>query len=141
MGDQLTQVEIILKTYVHELPEPDQIWPHEVKRAFAWLNKHLFSPAFSLARTQEICRVTDHNFSLRFKHYVGMPPGRYISHHRVEAARLLLLHEPLRELPVSEIAFAVGYERVTTFTTAFTKKTGLPPHTWREEQLEIRRKY
>ena len=140
MRDQLTQVEIILQTYVQELPEPDQIWPHEVKRAIAWLNKHLFSPTCRLTRMKEICRIYGNNFSLRFKHYVGMPPARYISHHRIEAARLLLLDEQLRELPVSEIAFYVGYERATTFTTAFTKKTGLPPHNWREKQGNSRRK-
>jgi|GEM_PF-1463859 len=136
MRDPLTQAEIILKTYVHELPEPDQTCPHEVKRAIVWLNEHLFSSICRLATMQEICHVTGHNFSLRFKHYVGMPPGRYISHHRIEAARLLLLHERLRELPVSEIAFAVGYERTTTFATAFTKKTGLPPRVRRDRQLK-----
>ena len=136
MRDPLTQAEIILKTYVHELPEPDQIWSHEVKRAIVRLNEHLFSPECRLARMKKICRVSGRNFSLRFKHYVGMPPVRYISHHRIEAARLLLLDEQLRELPVSEIAFAVGYERTTTFATAFRKKTGLPPHAWRDRQLK-----
>lgn len=140
MRDQSKRIEMILETYAEELPKPDPIYPNEVKRAIAWLNGHLFSSTCRLSRMKEICRVSGHNFSLRFSHYVGMPPARYISHHRVEAARLLLLHEQLCELPIGEIAFLVGYERVTTFTTAFTKKTGLPPHTWRQQQLEIRRK-
>lgn len=140
MRDEATRIQHLLNEYKVHLPEPNGTGQFDVKCAISYFIKHLFNISCCVGSMRMACRIPQNNFSLRFKHYTGMSPASYISHHRIEAAKLLLSDERLKDVPVSEIGFAVGYERASTFTTMFTKKAGMSPGKWRHQQLKKRRK-
>ncbi|HMB97437.1 MAG TPA: helix-turn-helix domain-containing protein [Balneolaceae bacterium] len=75
------------------------------------------------------------NYSGRFKRQVGLSPREYITHHRIGAAKLLLMDKRLKILSLGDIGYAVGYERLHSFSMTFKNKTAKWPGEWREGYL------
>lgn len=67
-----------------------------------------------------------------FKRETGESLGAYVRRAKMERARRLL---EVRKLTVAQVARAVGYARVPSFTVAFEHETGLSPTAWRARQL------
>ena len=59
---------------------------------------------------------------------VGVPPGRYLTTVRVEAAMRLLLH---REYTLDVIASLCGFSGANYLCRVFKKETGQSPAQWR----------
>lgn len=71
------------------------------------------------------------HFSRLFRKNTGLPPGQYLSAVRLfEAKRLLMT----TSRTVADIVTTVGYSSVGTFTTRFTRATGMSPTHFRESQ-------
>ncbi len=66
----------------------------------------------------------------RFSTLVGMPPIRYLTVWRMQAAKLLLRET---QKTVSQIAHAIGYQSEEAFSRAFKREYGLSPSPWREQ--------
>ncbi|MEM9985939.1 MAG: AraC family transcriptional regulator [Bacteroidota bacterium] len=64
-----------------------------------------------------------------FREYVGMSLGQYQQQLRLNQAKVLLTQS---EAPIKEIAFSLGYQNEYYFNTAFKKKNGLAPGTYRK---------
>ncbi|MGF1669588.1 MAG: helix-turn-helix transcriptional regulator [Balneolaceae bacterium] len=103
----------------------------DIRCAIEYFNEHLFYTQCRVDTMRKICRIRQNNFSLRFKHHTGFTPAGYLTHHRIEAAKLLLSEVKLKKISISEIGFTVGYERASTFTTIFKNKEGITPGEWR----------
>ncbi len=56
--------------------------------------------------------VSEAHFARAFKRAFGLPPHRYLLTRRIERAKAMLRDT---ELPVTEIAFATGWESLGTF--------------------------
>ncbi|WP_284638626.1 helix-turn-helix transcriptional regulator [Paenibacillus silviterrae] len=69
-------------------------------------------------------------FSTKFTEKLGIAPAKYLQKLRMEKAASLLLDS---EWPVTEIAQAVGYPEIYSFTRFFTHYYGLPPSRYRKE--------
>ena len=65
-----------------------------------------------------------------FSEKYGISPSTYIADYRMERACRLLTDT---ELPVSEIAHAVGYEQSGYFSSTFRRHFGVTPGTYREQ--------
>jgi AraC-like DNA-binding protein len=65
-----------------------------------------------------------HHFARAFKQSVGEPPHRYIIRRRVERANELLLET---ELPLTEVALAVGFSDHSHLARHFRRVKGLTP--------------
>ena len=61
----------------------------------------------------------------------GLPPHRWLLARRIERARDLLSNS---DLPVAEIAAAVGYDDPSYFARLFKRRTGVTPQAWRRER-------
>jgi AraC family transcriptional regulator len=71
-------------------------------------------------------------FSRLFREHTGMPPGQYLTAMRMfEAKRLLMT----TSMTVTDIVTAVGYSSVGTFTTRFTRATGMSPSQFRQPEV------
>jgi AraC-like DNA-binding protein len=68
-------------------------------------------------------------FVERFTALVGLPPIRYLTVSRLQAARLLLREA---RMPIAGAAHAVGYESEEAFSRAFKREFGTPPARWRD---------
>lgn len=64
------------------------------------------------------------HFSREFKKAFGETPHQYLYRRRIERAATLLRST---QMPVTEVALAVGYESLGTFTRTFTRLMGRPP--------------
>ncbi len=66
----------------------------------------------------------------RFKNLLGQSPIRYLTNWRLQMAARMLSDT---QMPVSEIAFRVGYESEAAFSRAFKRRLGHAPTYWRLE--------
>ncbi|TVR13704.1 MAG: AraC family transcriptional regulator [Balneolaceae bacterium] len=115
------------------LSQPKIYWHDEVSRGLYLLNKNLFQPEFNVSVMKDLNHTPQKNYSSRFRRFVGMSPGEYITHHRIAAAKWLLMDERLNHLPISDVGYAVGYERPHSFTMTFKNRTGVTPREWRKK--------
>lgn len=66
-----------------------------------------------------------------FKSLTGYSPKQYLVQARLAAAKDLLIHS---DLPISEVAFHVGFSDVNNFIRAFRRETGSTPLRYRERE-------
>lgn len=69
-------------------------------------------------------------FADRFKSVVGVPPIRYLTISRLQAARLQLRESTKT---VAQLAHSIGYESEEAFSRAFKREFGVSPVRWREQ--------
>jgi AraC-like DNA-binding protein len=74
-----------------------------------------------LARQAHASRA---HFVRSFKKAFGETPHRYLLRRRIERAKELLRNTPL---PVTEVSLAVGFQSLSSFSTAFRQLVGEPP--------------
>jgi AraC-like DNA-binding protein len=74
------------------------------------------------------------HFSRAFRATFGMPPGRYLTQRRITRAAFLLRET---ELSVTEIALAVGFNSLGTFSTTFSRFMGVSPRAYRRAATPI----
>lgn len=86
--------------------------------------------ALSLAAAARAARVSDAHFARLFKSRVGMGYAAYVQMHRLNiAARDLLTGS----VPVSQIAYRVGFASAAHFSTAFSERFGQSPRSFRQQ--------
>jgi transcriptional regulator GlxA family with amidase domain len=88
--------------------------------------------AWPVARLAEVSGVSAAHFARSFAQAFGAPPHRYLLTRRVERATTLLRDT---ELPVTEIAFEVGWESLGTFGRTFRDIVGESPGEFRARCL------
>ncbi|MGP1683662.1 MAG: helix-turn-helix transcriptional regulator, partial [Giesbergeria sp.] len=86
--------------------------------------------AWPVQRLAEVSGVSEAHFARSFKQAFGIPPHRYLLTRRIEQATTLLRDTAL---PITEIAFATGWESLGTFGRTFRDITGQSPSAVRLE--------
>jgi AraC-like DNA-binding protein/ligand-binding sensor protein len=101
--------------------------PLIVRRAKDYIANHQYEPI----KLEEIARalnVSTFHFCRKFKEATGLTFVTYLSHLRIEQAKLLLYNKDLR---ISEIAYDVGFQSLTHFNRVFHKLVGHSPTEYR----------
>lgn len=80
--------------------------------------------ALSVADLADACGYSRHHFSRAFTATLGISPARYVAALRMDRAKRLLLAE---SDPVIDIAVAVGFDSLSSFTRRFHDTVGVPP--------------
>ncbi|MCX2864861.1 helix-turn-helix transcriptional regulator [Paucibacter sp. PLA-PC-4] len=75
-------------------------------------------------RLAEVSGVCETHFAHTFRQAFGIPPHRYLLTRRIEQAATLLRDT---ELPITQIAFATGWESLGSFGRIFRDITGKSP--------------
>ena len=75
-------------------------------------------------RLASVSGVSEAHFARAFKQAFGAPPHRYLLTRRIERASALLRDT---DLPITEIAFATGWNSLGTFGRTFRDITGESP--------------
>jgi AraC family transcriptional regulator len=104
--------------------------PWQVKRVGEYLEANLASDV-SLSELAGIAHLSPAHFCRAYKESTGKTPIQALIVARVERAEALLRD---RDLPVIEVAAAVGYEQPGKFARVFRRATGLTPTEWRRER-------
>ena len=111
---------------------PDQFWlprasSAELGRALAWMRAHL-AERISLADAAASAGVSERTLARRLSAETGMSWRQVLHRARMIAAMELLA---AADSQVIEVAYGVGYESVSAFTTAFRQFAGETPSAYR----------
>ena len=87
-----------------------------------------YSEPLSLTDIANSAIVSRFHFCRTFKDAIGVTPGRYLSAIRIYQAKRMLLNTRMN---VTDIAFAVGFNSLGSFSNHFTDSVGLAPGRFR----------
>lgn len=99
----------------------------QLRRVRKYVHAHL-SDELSLVELANVARLSAHYFSRLFKNTVGTTPHRYVLVERVEESKRLLAKG---QLPIKDVATALGFASQSHFTDVFRKATGTTPAHYR----------
>jgi AraC family transcriptional regulator len=91
---------------------------------------HLHEPP-SLERLAQQVNLSAYHFARLFRRTTGESPHQFVLRKRLEAAKRLLRET---ELPLSQIAVAVGFPNQSHFTQVFREHQGLTPRRYRQHR-------
>lgn len=80
--------------------------------------------AWPVRRLAEVSGVSAAHFARSFREAFGIPPHRYLLTCRIERASILLRDT---DLPITEVAYATGWESLGSFGRIFRDITGSSP--------------
>jgi AraC family transcriptional regulator len=98
-----------------------------VQMAVEFMHDSLHLPV-SLADIAASARLSPYHFLRVFRAATGVPPHRFLTRLRIDAARRQLEDS---DLSVTEIALLCGFGSASQFSTAFRRETGMAPRTFR----------
>lgn len=104
--------------------------PPRLERVVSFVSAALSQPVGVRDMAGVACMSPFH-FSRVFKRATGHSPHNYLMWKRVERARELLSQT---DMPIKDIAHAVGYRTQTHFTSVFRRLAGMSPGRYRKEQ-------
>lgn len=100
-----------------------------LQRVLDYVDAHLGAP-LSLNEIAGVACLSPYHFSRCFKHSMGVGPYRYVVVRRIERARRLLTQT---EMPLADIAAAVGFDSQSSFTARFRREAGVSPGRLRKQ--------
>jgi len=99
----------------------------KLKRAIDYVNENS-ATGITFREVAAHVKMSAYHFARMFKQSTGVSPHHYIVRCRMERAKKLLTE---LSLPISDIAFEVGYKSRSQFTTSFRRLTGATPTEYR----------
>ena len=101
-----------------------------LKRAIDFIESRLAEP-LSLADVAAASGLTRMYFAAQFRAATGVRPHEYILRRRIDRACEIL---STTGMPLVDVAFSVGFQSQSHFTTVFKRFTGEPPNAWRQSR-------
>lgn len=103
--------------------------PWQERRCTEYLNDHA-SENVGLGTLAGLVGLSPFHFARAFKQSTGVPPHRYQLNLRMACAKALL---EATDVPVTQIAFDVGYESSQALARLFRREIGLSPSEYRRQ--------
>lgn len=97
--------------------------PVTKNRICDFIEEHL-GEKISLGALSSLAGLSPNHFARAFQQSVGLPPHRYMLRRRLEHVEKMLRET---QLPLSEIALAVGFSDQSHLARHFRRLTGMPP--------------
>ena len=92
--------------------------------------EYRYAENVTISELAEHCGLNRSYMTKCFTENVGISPKEYLVCHRMEKAKELLIQS---DLPVSNVAYTVGYSDPLAFSKMFKKREGLSPLQFREK--------
>lgn len=108
-------------------PTTTEIQAELVRKAIELMSSNIQNP-LTITQIAAECHTSPTMLKQTFKKVVGAPVYQWYRHHRLDRARILLR---TTELPISQIAYGVGYANSSKFSKAFREEFGVSPSKWR----------
>jgi AraC-like DNA-binding protein len=98
-----------------------------VQEVLAFIDQHL-GERLTLPDMAQVLAINSYHFAHVFKQATGLAPHQYIIRRRLARAKQLLADT---ELPIAEVALAVGCANQSHFSAQFHRATGMTPLNYR----------
>lgn len=102
-----------------------------ILRVVNYIQNH-YTEEFSCKGLAELCFMSSAQMYRHFQAEMGCTPTEYKNRLRMEQAKNMLRDD---DMPVSEIAFLMGYENTAYFCKIFKRETGMTPSQYRKKEL------
>jgi AraC family transcriptional regulator len=99
----------------------------QVKKVTGYMREHM-DEEIGLEELAALVNLSRFHFCTAFRKATGHTPHNWLMMQRIGEARRLLA---VPELPVTDVALAVGYQTPSAFTAAFRKLVGMTPSEFR----------
>jgi len=99
-----------------------------IRRVLDYIDQNL-EEEFTINDLALVAHLSIFHFARTFTNTMGMPPRRYVSQRRLEAAKKMI---GAGRFPLSEIAFRSGFSSQASFTRAFRRATNMTPGEFRQ---------
>ena len=103
-----------------------------LKRVQEYVGTHL-EDNISLADLAKAAGLSRMHFAAQFRAATGNRPHDYVLYHRIESAKDIL---STSDMPLAEVALAVGFHAQAHFSTVFKRLTDETPARWRASHRE-----
>jgi AraC family transcriptional regulator len=113
-----------------EIPAASPFPDDRMAKAVAYMAERI-GESVRVEQVAAACGLSTFHFSRTFKANVGKAPHGYLTHLRIEQAKVLLRNT---DLQVSAVAAQVGFTRLSHFTSTFRRIMGMPPGKYRRER-------
>ena len=100
----------------------------KIKKIIAFLKEH-YKENFSIKELSEKIGISPYYLSHLFKKEMGISVMKYRDYLRLTTAKEMLLNT---DLPITRIAFSLGWNDSNYFTRIFKKKMGISPSDFRK---------
>lgn len=100
---------------------------NKLKKVIEYIHKN-YADAIALQTLADICFMSPNYFCHYFKQKIGKTPIAFINEYRIQKACQMLTES---ELPVSQIALAVGFDNFSYFIRKFRECKGVTPKKYR----------
>jgi AraC-like DNA-binding protein len=104
-----------------------------IERAIHYMHLHIYE-SLSLFDIADVSAYSPFHFSRLFKQLLGISPLYYFSTLKFQKAKELLLKT---DLTIQDICLDIGHQSLGTFTTAFTRRVGLSPSSFRSSFMQL----
>lgn len=121
-------VEIILSYFVKHAKPRLIVKDERIARLLDYISTHLSEP-ITVSRLADIACLTESHLVKAFRKGMGITPLQYIIQKKIQHSQSLLLGT---NMPVREIADAVGFSDASYFIRLFKKNIGYTPQEYRE---------
>ncbi len=108
--------------------KPQQNYAEQIKRYI----EYRYAEDVKVSEIAAHCGFNRSYMTKCFAEETGISPKEYLMQYRLEKAKELLAK---KELPVSNVAYTVGYSDPLAFTKVFKKRVGMSPTTYREQNM------
>jgi AraC-like DNA-binding protein len=102
-----------------------------VEFALLYIERYPFSKKFSEKVLAEHVGISVNQMLLLFRQETGSSPYSFYEKRRQEFARRTLIETPM---PIKELSFNLGFGSASHFSNWFTKKEGMSPRAYRNQQ-------
>lgn len=130
MEREIGEAEKIITEYKKYLVKPNPNWPLHIQQALTCINKNLLNFHITIGWVKNECHIHNKSFSAQFSFYVGMLPKSYLLNHRILIGKQLLKKT---DLPITIIAFHLGFQSLSAFSNTFKAKVGVQPSEWKKK--------
>ena len=102
-----------------------------MKRIMKSVNEHLSDPEYNVERMSEDIGISRAQLHRKMKEITGISSSEFIRNIRLEQAAKLLSEGKIN---ITQVAYAVGYNNQTHFSTVFKKHFGMSPTEYAQEK-------
>lgn len=102
-----------------------------MERVMKCINEHLDDPDFNVEKLTEDVGISRAQLHRKMKEITGISTGEFIRNLRLEQAERLIKEGRIN---ITQIAYAVGFNNQTHFSTVFKKHFGMTPTEYSEKQ-------